>query len=186
MQEFTLSQAAEWTNGRASVDAVITNVVRDAREAGPGSLFIALAGERFDGHDFIGQAIERGAAAVMTHRADETYPVPALYVADTRQGLLDLAGGYRAQFDCPVVAVTGSVGKTTTKEMIAAVLSERYDTLKTEGNYNNTVGMPLTALRMDENTEAAVFEMGMSAFGEIASMAACGQPNLAVITMIGT
>lgn len=186
MQQFMLSQAAAWTQGRAAGEAEITHVVRDAREAGPGSLFIALEGARFDGHDFIAQAIERGAAAVMSHRANETYPVPALYVADTRQGLLDLAGGYRAQFDCPVVAVTGSVGKTTTKEMIAAVLGERYDTLKTEGNYNNTVGMPLTALHMDENTEAAVFEMGMSAFGEIAAMAACGQPNLAVITMIGT
>lgn len=186
MQEFTLLQAAGWTKGRASADAAIDAVVRDAREVRPGCLFIALQGERFDGHDFIAQAIENGAAAVMSHRADETYAVPALYVADTRQGLLDLAGGYRAQFDCPVVAVTGSVGKTTTKEMIAAVLSERYDTLKTEGNYNNTVGMPLTALRMDENTEAAVFEMGMSGFGEIAAMAACGQPNLAVITTIGT
>lgn len=186
MQQFTLSQAAVWTDGTCTADPVITSVVRDAREAGPGSLFVALQGERFDGHDFIGQAIEHGAAAVLTHRQDETYPIPALYVADTRQALLDLAGGYRAQFDCPVVAVTGSVGKTTTKEMIASVLSERYDTLKTQGNLNNTIGMPLTALQMDENTEAAVFEMGMSGFGEIASMAACGQPNLAVITMIGT
>ena len=186
MQQFTLSEAAAWTGGTCTVDPVITSVVRDAREAGPGSLFVAIKGERFDGHDFIGQAIERGAAAVLTHRKDETYSIPALYVEDTRQGLLDLAGGYRAQFDCPVVAVTGSVGKTTTKEMIASVLSERYDTLKTQGNLNNTIGMPLTALEMDENTEAAVFEMGMSAFGEIAAMAACGQPNIAVITMIGT
>ena len=186
MQQFTLSEAAAWTGGTCTADPVITSVVRDAREAGPGSLFVAIKGERFDGHDFIGQAIERGAAAVLTHRKDETYSIPALYVEDTRQGLLDLAGGYRAQFDCPVVAVTGSVGKTTTKEMIASVLSERYDTLKTRGNLNNTIGMPLTALEMDENTEAAVFEMGMSAFGESAAMAACGQPNIAVITMIGT
>ena len=186
MQQFTLSQAAAWTGGTCTADPVITRVVRDAREAGPGSLFVAIQGERFDGHDFIGQAVERGAVAVLTHRKEETYPIPALYVADTRQALLDLAGGYRAQFDCPVVAVTGSVGKTTTKEMIAAVLSERYETLKTEGNLNNTIGMPFTALRMDENTEAAVFEMGMSGFGEIAAMAACGQPNIAVITMIGT
>ena len=186
MQQFTLSQAAAWTGGACTADPVITSVVRDAREAGPGSLFVAIRGERFDGHDFIGQAVARGAAAVLTHRKEETYPIPALYVEDTRQALLDLAGGYRAQFDCPVVAVTGSVGKTTTKEMIAAVLSERYDTLKTQGNLNNTIGMPLTALEMDENTEAAVFEMGMSGFGEIAAMAACGQPNIAVITMIGT
>lgn len=186
MQQFTLSQAAAWTGGTCTADPVITKVVRDAREAVPGSLFIAIAGARFDGHDFIEQAIERGVSAVMTHRKDQSYSVPALYVQDTRQALLDLAAGYRAQFDCPVVAVTGSVGKTTTKEMIAAVLSERYHTLKTQGNFNNTIGMPLTALELGPETEAAVFEMGMSGFGEIAAMAACGQPNLAVITNIGT
>lgn len=186
MEPFTLSQAAAWTKGICTADVTITKVVRDAREAQPGSLFVAIQGERFDGHDFIEQAVEHGAAAVLTHRKEETYPIPALYVQDTRQALLDLAGGYRMQFDCPVVAVTGSVGKTTTKEMIAAVLSERYQTLKTQGNLNNTIGMPFTALEMTHETEAAVFEMGMSGFGEIAAMAACGQPNLAVITMIGT
>lgn len=186
MQQFTLSQAAAWTGGTCTEDVTITKVVRDAREAQAGSLFVAIQGERFDGHDFIAQAVEHGAAAVLTHRKDETYPIPALYVADTRQALLDLAGGYREQFDCPVVAVTGSVGKTTTKEMIAAVLSERYETLKTQGNLNNTIGMPFTALELSQDTEAAVFEMGMSGFGEIAAMAACGQPNIAVITMIGT
>lgn len=186
MQQFTLSNAATWTGGTCTADPVITSVVRDAREAVPGSLFIAIQGERFDGHDFIDQAIERGVSAVMSHRQDAHYTVPTLYVDDTRQALLDLAAGYRAQFDCPVVAVTGSVGKTTTKEMIASVLSERYQTLKTQGNLNNTIGMPFTALQLDAQTEAAVFEMGMSGFGEIAAMAACGQPNLAVITMIGT
>lgn len=186
MQQFTLSQAAAWTGGTCTEDVTITKVVRDARQAQAGSLFVAIQGERFDGHDFIAQAVEHGAAAVLTHRKDETYPIPALYVEDTRQALLDLAGGYREQFDCPVVAVTGSVGKTTTKEMTASVLSERYETLKTQGNLNNTIGMPFTALELSEDTEAAVFEMGMSGFGEIAAMAACGQPNIAVITMIGT
>ncbi len=186
MEQFTLSQAATWTGGTCTADVTITNVVRDAREAKAGSLFVAIQGERFDGHDFIEQAVEHGAAAVLTHRKEETYPIPALYVEDTRQALLDLAGGYRMQFDCPVVAVTGSVGKTTTKEMIAAVLSERYQILKTQGNLNNTIGMPFTALELTQDTEAAVFEMGMSGFGEIAAMVACGQPNLAVITMIGT
>lgn len=186
MQQFTLSQAAAWTGGTCTADPVITSVVHDARAAQPGSLFVAIQGDRFDGHDFIEQAVERSAAAVLTHRQQEQYSIPALYVEDTRQALLDLAGGYRQQFDCPVVAVTGSVGKTTTKEMIAAVLSQRYQTLKTQGNRNNTIGMPLTALELEEDTEAAVFEMGMSDFGEIAAMAACGQPNIAVITMIGT
>lgn len=186
MEQFTLSQAAAWTGGTCTADVTITNVVRDAREAQAGSLFVAIQGERFDGHDFIEQAVGRGAAAVLTHRKEESYPIPALYVQDTREALLELAAGYRAQFDCPVVAVTGSVGKTTTKEMIAAVLSERYQTLKTQGNLNNTIGMPFTALELTQDTEAAVFEMGMSGFGEISAMTACGQPNIAVITMIGT
>ena len=124
---------------------------------GENCLFIPLVGERFDAHDFIGQAIENGAAAVLSHRRGERYPVPAVYVEDTAQALLDLAGGYRARFPCPVVAVTGSVGKTTTKEMLAAVLSEGFRTLKTPENKNNTIGMPQTALQMDSDTEAAVF-----------------------------
>lgn len=187
MLNFMLSDAADWTGGTLrGGDADILSVSTDSRAIGPGCLFIPLVGDRFDGHDFIATAIENGAAAVLTHRADETYPVPSVLVEDTRQALLDLAGGYRDRFDCPVVGVTGSVGKTTTKEMIWSVLSQRFETLKTEGNLNNTVGMPLTALRLEPTTDAAVFEMGMSAFGEIAAMAACGKPNLAVITNIGT
>lgn len=168
--------------GEAELNAVST----DSRTIAPGSLFIPLAGDSFDGHDYITMAIERGAAAVLSARRDERYAVPCVYVDDTRQALLDLAGGYRARFDCPVVAVTGSVGKTTTKDMIAAVLSEGYSTLKTPKNLNNTVGMPQTALMLDNTVGAAVFEMGMNHFGEISQMAACGQPNIAVITTVGT
>ena len=186
MEHFLLSQAAAWTHGEACGEAEITNVVKDTGEVTPGSLFVAIKGERFDGHDFIPKAIEAGAAAVMTARREEKYPVPALYVEDTRQAMLDLAGGYRDQFDCPVVAITGSVGKTTTRGMTAAVLGRMYETHATRGNLNNQLGMPLTALGLESRHEAAVFEMGMSNFGEIASMVDCGKPNIAVITTIGT
>lgn len=181
-----LEQAAEWTGGRATGDARITSVVKDTKEVHEGCLFAAIKGERFDGHDFIGEAAQRGAAAVMTARQDESYDIPALYVEDTRQAMLDLAGGYRAQFDCPVVAVTGSVGKTTTRGMTASVLSQLYVTHETQGNLNNQLGLPLTLLGLTHAHEAAVLEMGMSAFGEIASMVQCAKPNLAVITNIGT
>ena len=187
MLSFQLSDVVKWTFGiLRGGDTEILEVSTDSRKIGPGCLFIPLVGDRFDGHDFIATAIENGAAAVLTHRADETYPVPSVLVEDTRDALLDLAAGYRRRFDCPVVGVTGSVGKTTTKEMIWSVLSQRFDTLKTEGNLNNTVGLPLTTLRMEPGTEAAVLEMGMSGFGEIAAMAYAAQPNLAVITNIGT
>lgn len=186
METFTLTQAAAWTGGKASGEAEIASVSKDSNAVGAGCLFLAVKGDRFDGHDFIEQAVSNGAAAVLSHRRDQTYSVPTLYVDDTRQAILDLAAGYRDQFDCPVVAITGSVGKTTTKEMTAAVLEQGFRTLKTEGNLNNQLGMPLTALRLTHQTEAAVFEMGMSAFGEIASMAAVGKPNIAVITAIGT
>lgn len=186
MEKFLLSQAAAWTGGRAAGEAEIRSVSKDTGDIGEGCLFFAIQGERFDGHDFIPKAIEGGAAAVMSHRQDETYAAPALYVEDTRQAVLDLAGGYRDQFECPVVAITGSVGKTTTRGMTASVLSQRYETCATKGNLNNTLGLPLSVLTLEHRHEAAVFEMGMSGFGEIAAMADCAKPNIAVITAIGT
>lgn len=186
MERTTLQEIAEWTGGACEGAAEITDFSTDSRRTGAGCLFIPLVGERFDAHDFMEQAIANGASAVLSHRRAEHYPVPAVYVEDTAQALLDLAGGYRAQFPCPVVAVTGSVGKTTTKEMLAAVLSEGFRTLKTPENKNNTIGLPQTVLKMDAGTEAAVLEMGMNHFGEISKMAACGQPDIAVITNIGT
>ena len=187
MLSFSLTDIAAWTNGiLRGNDVEIAEVSTDSRKIGANCLFVPLVGDRFDGHDFIQTAIENGAAAILTHRAGETYPVPSVVVEDTRQALLDLAGGYRDRFDCPIVGVTGSVGKTTTKEMIWSVLGQRFQTLKTEGNLNNTVGLPLTVLRLDPFADAAVLEMGMSNFGEIGDMVACCKPNLAVITNIGT
>lgn len=185
LEKTTLTQIAEWTRGECAGEAEIASFSTDSRRMGENCLFIPLVGERFDAHDFIPQALENGAAAVLSHRRGERYPVPTVYVEDTAQALLDLAGGYRAQFPCPVVAVTGSVGKTTTKELLAAVLGEGFRVLKTPANRNNTIGMPQAALELDDSVEAAVFEMGMNHFGEISKMAACGQPDIAVITNIG-
>ena len=186
MERFTLAQAAEWTKGEARGEAALTAVTTDSRQIPPEALFLPIKGERFDAHDFIGKAIENGAAAVMSHRENEEYPVPALYVENTSQALLDLAGGYRMMCGGKVVGVTGSVGKTTTKELLYAVLSQGFRAQKTEGNLNNEIGLPLTLMRMTRDTEVLVAEMGMNHFGELSRMTAAAKPNLAVITNIGT
>lgn len=190
MERFELGEAARWARGalygEGAAQTVIESVSTDSRRIGRNCLFIPLAGDRFDGHDFIDMAIANGAAAVLSHRAGVRYSVPSIEVADTRQALLNLAGGYRAEMPARVVGVTGSVGKTTTKEMVAAVLGQHCETLKTEGNLNNEVGMPLTVLRIEKSTRAAVLEMGMNHFGELSRMTAAARPDIAVITNIGT
>ena len=186
MERFTLAQAAAWTHGEAKGEAALTAVTTDSRQIPPEALFLPIKGERFDAHDFIGKAIENGAAAVMSHRENEEYPVPTLYVENTSQALLDLAGGYRTMCGGKVVGVTGSVGKTTTKELLYAVLSQGFRAQKTEGNLNNEIGLPLTLMRMTRDTEVLVAEMGMNHFGELSRMTAAARPNLAVITNIGT
>ena len=186
MERFTLAQAAAWTKGEAKGEAELTAVSTDSRQIPEKALFIPIKGERFDAHDFIAKAVENGAAAVMSHRQNEEYPVPALYVENTSQALLDLAGGYRALCGGKVVGVTGSVGKTTTKELLYAVVSQGFRAQKTEGNLNNEIGLPLTLLRMTRDTEVMVAEMGMNHFGEISRMTAAARPDIAVITNIGT
>ena len=186
MERFTLAQAAEWTKGEAKGDVTLCAVSTDSRRIPEEALFLPLAGERFDGHDFIGKALENGAAAVMSHRECEEYPVPALYVENTSQALLDLAGGYRTMCGGVVVGVTGSVGKTTTKELLYATLAQQFRAEKTEGNLNNEIGLPLTLMRMTKDTEVMVAEMGMNHFGELSRMTAAAQPDYAVITNIGT
>ena len=134
MERFTLAQAAEWTGGKAHGAASLSSVSTDSRQIPPETLFLPLKGERFDAHDFIAKAVDNGAAAVVSHRQNETYPVPVLYVENTAQALLDLAGGYRRLCGGKVVGVTGSVGKTTTKELLYAVLRQQFCAQKTEGN----------------------------------------------------
>lgn len=167
--------------------APVTGVTTDSRAVQPGQLFIPLVGERFDGHAYIAKALEGGAAGCLTAREPETLLPGKLYiqVADTRLALKALASWYRNKFDLPVVQVTGSAGKTTTKEMIASVLSQRYNTLRTEGNFNNDIGAPLTLLRLMPEHQAAVIETGMNHFGEIRYLGEMVRPDIAVITNVG-
>ena len=167
--------------------ALITGVTTDSRAVSAGQLFIPLTGERFDGHAYIGSALSSGAAGCLTARTPETLLPGKLYVrvADTRLALKALAAWYRSRFTLPVVQITGSAGKTTTKEMVAAVLSRRYDPLKTQANFNNDIGTPLTLLGLAPQHQAAVIETGMNHFGEIRYLGEMVRPDIAVITNVG-
>ncbi len=165
-------------------DAQVLSICTDSRKITKGCLFIALVGERFDGHDFVKAALENGAVAAVCSKSVEC-DGEVLLVENTGRALLDIAAYYRSVFSIPFVGITGSVGKTTTKEMVYAVLSEKYNTLKNEGNLNNEIGLPSTVFRLDSDYEAAILEMGMSAFGEISRLARVAQPNIGIITKIG-
>jgi UDP-N-acetylmuramoyl-tripeptide--D-alanyl-D-alanine ligase len=186
MSSITLRQAAEWCGGQYDpkyADVTFLGANNDSRKVQPGQLFIALQGER-DGHDYIPAALEKGAAAVLcSHRVGDW---PAIVVEDTRKALGDIARGERQRMGMKVVGVTGSVGKSTTKEMISAVLATTYRVSRTPANHNNDIGMPMAILAMPEDTEVAVLEMGMNHFREIAYLAAIARPDVAVITNIGT
>ncbi len=181
-----LSQVAQAVQGRlVGADLNLEGVSTDTRAIAKGSLFVALAGERFDAHDFLAQAAAGGAAAVLI--SDESKlpaGLPAIVVADTRLALGLLAAAWRAQFSLPVIAVTGSNGKTTTKEMIAAILKAAFGAavLSTRGNLNNDIGLPLTLLGLRASHHAAVIEMGMNHPGEIAYLAGIGAPTVAMVT----
>ena len=166
---------------------LITAVSTDSRNITPGCLFVPLAGDRFDGHDYIPDALNAGAAGCLCSHAPDIQRADKFYirVQDTQQALGALASACRGKFDIPFVQITGSVGKTTTKEMIAAVLQQKLHILKTEGNFNNQIGVPLTLLKLDPTDEAAVIETGMNHFGEIEYLGSLIRPDLAVITNIG-
>ena len=170
-------------DGALRVDTFST----DSRTVGAGEVFVPIVGERFDGHDYIGEALAAGAAGCLCARAPEHVPSGKFCVLtdDTRLALKRLAMWYRARFTLPVVQITGSVGKTTTKEMVAGVLSERYRTVRTEKNYNSDLGVPQTVLRIDETTEAAVIETGMDRAGQIRYLGEIVRPHIALITNIG-
>ncbi len=190
MAEFTVDQALEATGGSLLGPArrpSFSGVSTDTRTIKRGNLFVALKGEKFDGHDFILRAVENGAAGVVISSRDAYVPekTAAILVADTLAALQGLAGYHRRRFTLPLVAITGSNGKTTTKDMIAAVLSGRWRVLKTEANYNNDIGLPLTILALAADHQAAVVEMGMRARGEIGRLAAIAAPTVAVITNVG-
>ena len=186
MGRITLSQAAQWCGGYVDPkykDVTFLGANNDSRKIEKDQLFVALQGER-DGHDFISKAMENGASAVLCTHADGDFP--AIVVKDTRLALGDIARGERQRLGMKVVAITGSVGKSTTKEMVSAVLSSTYKVSKTPANHNNDIGMPMAILAMPEDTEVAVLEMGMNHFREIAYLTAVGKPDLAVIINIGT
>ena len=168
-------------------DAAVTNVSTDSRTAAAGDLFIPLVGEKFDGHAYLDGALARGAAGCLTMHAPTALQPGKFYILvdDTLLALRALASWYRGRFTLPVVQITGSAGKTTTKEMVAAVLAQRFETLKTEANYNNHIGAPLTLLRLTPEHRAAVIETGMNHFGEIRYLGEMVRPDIAVITNVG-
>ena len=184
MRALKLSQIAVPLNGTYNKDAKFCGVCIDTRKITKGCLFVCIKGERFDAHQFAAEALDKGAAAVMVHE-DVNVSGAYIKVDDTSKALLALGGYYRSLFNIPVVALTGSVGKTTTKEFTSLVVSSKYKTIKTQGNLNNEIGLPQTLFQIDDDTEAAVVEMGMNHFGEIHRLVTATQPTLALITNIG-
>ncbi len=186
MGRITLQQAALWCGGKINEkykDVTFFGANNDSRKLEAGQLFVALQGAR-DGHDFVPAALQKGAAAVLCTHCDGDYP--AIVVEDTRQALGQIARGEREKIGMKVVGVTGSVGKSTTKEMIAAVLGSTYRVAKTPENHNNDIGMPMAILSIPEDTQIAVLEMGMNHFREIAYLSSIAKPDIGVIINIGT
>ena len=188
MKELTLKQIADWCGGKVSARFEHLRVSRmqsDSRKVRSGDLFVALKGAKADGHDFAETAINHGAVAALVSRPISE-KLPSIEVEDTLRAYGEIAAGYRKLTGVKVVGITGSVGKTTTKEMTASVLEAVYHTAKTEGNHNNNLGLPMTIMDMPENTEVAVLEMGMNHSGEMEYLSDIARPDLAIITNIGT
>jgi UDP-N-acetylmuramoyl-tripeptide--D-alanyl-D-alanine ligase len=176
--------AASIDGARMTRDAYFQGVSTDTRRVLPGTLFVALRGETFDAHDFLGQLVGNPVAAVVVEKLPENFPLPALVVPDTLAALGRIGNFWRSKFDIPVIGVTGSNGKTTVKEMIAAILSAAFGEdarLATQGNLNNEIGVPLTVMRLTAEHRAAVVELGMNHPGEIARLAAIAQPSVALV-----
>ncbi len=185
MEKISLKKIAEWCGAESETDGFVEKISTDSRDIDETTLFIALKGERFDANDFVSDVLNKGAKAVVCSRY-EGDDERVILVEDTGKALLDIAAGYRKNFNIPFVALTGSVGKTTTKGMIYTVLSEKFNTLRTEGNLNNEIGVPKTLFRLDNSHEAAVIEMGMNHFGEISRLSKAVCPDIGVITNVGT
>lgn len=189
MKGITICKAAEICagaiEGTFETDAELKHIVIDSRKVQPGDLFVAYKGAATDGHLYIQKAFDLGAACAIGEYAPEHVSGPVIVVKDVQKAIEDIAAFYRRQMNIPIIGVTGSVGKTSAKEMLAAVLSKKYVTLKTEGNLNNQIGVPMTLSRISENHQAAVIEMGISGFGEMRQLAAMVRPTMAVYTLIG-
>lgn len=193
MEPRTLQYVAEACQGElkmATPGRTVSRICTDSRQAEAGDLFFALSGERFDAHDFLPQVIASGVAAVVVEKAKvgrvaPRAPLPAIEVDDTRKALGRLAAHYRRDFNLPIVAVAGSNGKTTTKELIASVLRQKHPTLWSEASFNNDIGVPLTLLKLENVHKAAVLEIGTNHPGELAPLAFMVAPRYAVVTNIG-
>lgn len=184
-----LTELASWlgASGQLLEGITVTGATIDSRNIQEGELFIPFRGEHANGHVYVRSAIENGAVAALW-LADEPNPpedIPLIFVEDAEIALQQLARSYREQLTCKVIGVTGSNGKTSTKDLLASVLGAKFEVRKTEGNFNNELGMPLTILSLEEDTEVAVLEMGMSGFGEIAFLSNLAKPDIAIITNIG-
>lgn len=188
MEILTLENIASYCGGNIvngdGFDAKITGAAIDSRKVEKGFIFFAYKGEKSDGHDYIAKAFEQGAAIVVCERVPEGVTGTCVVVPDTVKALKDIARSYREKLDIKVVGVTGSVGKTTTKEFIASVLSQKYNVFRTDKNQNNLIGLPLSILNISENNEVAVLEMGISEFGEMRELSSMAKPDICVITNI--
>lgn len=190
MTNMTLKNIAKACGGKLvcnkeQEEIQIKGAVLDSRLVEEGYLFFATKGEKVDGHSFIPQVAEKKAACVVCEKEPENMEIPYILVEDSFVALKKTAAFYRENLSIPIVCITGSVGKTTTKEFIATVLGERYNVLKTEGNYNNEIGVPLTILRIRKEHQVAVVEMGISEFGEMHRLSEIAKPDICVITNIG-
>ena len=189
MKTMTLRAAAEACGGKlhacTNPEQGIGRAVIDSRNVRPGDLFVAYRGEKTDGHRYIRTAHEKGAVCALAEYLPEDAEGPVLLVPDVQRALEQICTAYRETLTIPVIGVTGSVGKTTAKEMLAAVLSQRFCVLKTEGNFNNQIGVPMTISRIEKEHEVAVVEMGISDFGEMTELAKIAKPTMAVFTVIG-
>ena len=189
MKTMSLQTAAEACGGKlcncTEPTRTIGRAVIDSRAVQPGDLFVAFRGENTDGHRFIRAAAEKGAVCALAEYLPEGVTTPVILAENVQTALEKICAAYRRSLSLPVIGITGSVGKTTAKEMIASVLEQRFHVLKTEGNLNNQIGVPMTVSRIEKEHEAAVVEMGISGFGEMTALAKIAQPTIAVFTVIG-
>jgi len=187
MEPVTFNEIIEWTVGLPSKLSNIsfTGVSTDSRNIKPGELYVPLKGENFDGHAFIDEAIKKGAAAYLSSEGSGMFGVPGIFVADTLTAYQEIAKNYLKKHRVKVVAVTGSNGKTTTKDIIFQILRNNFHTVATEKNFNNEVGVPRTILGLDKESEVLVIELGMRGAGQIRSLARIVEPDVSVITNIG-
>ena len=184
LQAIANAVGGELYNGQGYEEITTKGVVIDSRQVEDGYLFIAIKGERVDGHNFIDDVFGKGALAVVSEKKLDI-DKPYIFVNSSTEALKDMAKFYRDNLDIKLIGITGSVGKTSTKEFIATVLAEKYSVLKTEGNFNNEIGLPLTILKIRDHHEIAVIEMGISHFGDMEPLGIIANPDICVITNIG-